>query len=81
MHGQKKTKLILIQCARCRKWQVVRMDPEVLERHANGMLVQDAFANRQGVPYLEASLRELWISGACGECWPLLCSPNRCDYQ
>lgn len=51
MHGQKKTKLILIQCARCRKWQAVRMDPEDLERHANGMFVQFAFTDRNGEPH------------------------------
>jgi hypothetical protein len=72
MHGQKKTKLILIQCARCRKWQVVRVDPEDLERHANGMFVQFAFTGRDGTPYLSPAGRELFISACCESCWHLL---------
>ena len=67
MHGQKKTKLILIQCACCRKWQAVRVDPDDLERHANGMFVQFAFTKRDGT-------MELFISACCGSCWDLLCA-------
>ncbi|MGD1082738.1 MAG: hypothetical protein ABR881_30865 [Candidatus Sulfotelmatobacter sp.] len=81
MHGQKKTKLILIQCARCRKWQAVRMDPEDLERHANGMFVQFAFTDRNGEPYLDASERELLTSSLCGPCWALFCPSDPLAYS
>ena len=74
MHGQKKTKLILIQCACCRKWQVVLVDPDDLERHANGMFVQFAFTKRDGTTYLTPAERELFISACCGSCWDLLCA-------
>jgi len=75
MNGQKKSKLILIQCARCRRWQVVRVDPDDLERHENGMCIQDA------CPYLSPDLRELFISQTCGDCWSRLCSSDPLAYS
>ena len=47
MHGKNKTKLVLIECACCHKWQVVRLDPEDFERHANGLFVQFAFTEQR----------------------------------
>ena len=80
MHGKNKTKLVLIECACCRKWQVVRLDPEDFERHANGIFVQFAFTNRHGEPYLDASERELLISSLCGRCWALFCPSDPLGY-
>jgi hypothetical protein len=53
----------------------LRVDAEDVARHDQGVYVQTAF------PYLPPELRELWISGVCGECWPLLCSSNPLDYD
>ena len=75
MYGQKKTKLILIQCACCRRWQVVRVDPDDLERHENGMYIQDA------CPYLPPDLRQLLISQTCGDCWSRLCADDPLAYS
>ena len=80
MYGENR-KLMTLRCVVCKRWVALRVDPEDIQRHAAGVLVQHAFADRDGVPYLDASLRELWISGVCGECWPLLCSPNRINYN
>lgn len=62
--------LELIQCVVCRKWYVVRVSSADLCRHHQGVFVQTAF------PYLEASLRELFISEVCPDCWSLL-SPDQ----
>jgi uncharacterized CHY-type Zn-finger protein len=78
LHGQKKTELILIQCACCRKWQVVRVDHDDVERHANGLFVQFAFVDRDGTPYLSPAEMELFISACCGACWDLLCADPDC---
>jgi hypothetical protein len=49
MFGEKRVKLITIQCACCGKRHVVRVDPEDLERHDKaGIYVQRAFADRDG---------------------------------
>jgi hypothetical protein len=69
--GQKgklhETQLILFRCAVCRKFVVVRVRKDGLERHANGVYVQHAF------PYLSAAERELFITQTCGDCWAILC--------
>jgi len=36
MFGEKKVRLVTIQSACCGKWQVVRVDPDDLERHVKG---------------------------------------------
>jgi hypothetical protein len=66
--------LLLVECACCHKWQVVRLDPDDLERHAEGTFVQFAFVDRKGTPYLSPAERELFISAWCGSCWELLCA-------
>ena len=77
MFGEKKTKLVLVECTYCHKIQVVRIDPDDGERHANGVFVQFAFVDRDGTPYLSPAERELFISACCGSCWDLLCAdPN-----
>ena len=81
MFGQKKTKLVLIECACCHMWQVVRLDPEDLERHHDGIFVQDAFLNRDGTIYLSAAERELLISGFCNACWSRFCSSDPLAYS
>ena len=58
--------LIVLRCCVCRRWVALRVDPDDLERHANGMYIQDA------CPYLPPELRELFISQTCGACWDLL---------
>lgn len=52
----------------------MRLDEEDLARHRAGVLVQFAFTDRAGAPYLNAGERELFISGVCNDCWPLLCA-------
>jgi hypothetical protein len=73
MHGQNKTKLILIRCHLCKRWVVVRVDPDDLQRHLDGVFVQFAFTDKSGRPYLTAAERELFITACCGSCWDLLC--------
>jgi hypothetical protein len=66
-------KPIAMQCIVCRVFVAMQIDPEDVRRHADGLFVQDAFADRAGVPYLNAGERELFVSGVCDGCWPLLC--------
>jgi hypothetical protein len=73
MYGTDRIRLVVIRCVCCEKWQVVRLDPDDLERHAAGALVQVAFARHDGTPYLTRSERELFISACCRSCWDLLC--------
>ena len=73
MFGEKRDTLVTKICSECKKAVVVRVDPDDLQRHADGMFVQHAFADRNGIPYLAPELRELWLSGVCGECWTKLC--------
>ena len=71
----KNLQLITKQCQLCHIWVAIRIDPEDIQRHMEGVLVQDAF------PYLSHADRELgWLSGICDECWHLLCSENLLDY-
>lgn len=65
--------LVTRQCCVCQQWIALRVDPDDLERHAAGLVAQFAFARRDGVPYLDASLRELFITEVCPDCWDLLC--------
>ena len=74
-------KLIAVQCIVCRTFIAMRLDEEDLARHNAGVLVQVAFTDRAGVPYLNAGERELFISGVCNECWPLLCPASPLEYN
>ena len=73
MHGTKLLTVIALRCVVCKKFVAMRVDPDDLRRHRNGMLVQDAFADSNGAPYLDAASREMLVSGVCGDCWILLC--------
>ena len=75
MYGERLDQLIPIQCACCQKWVAVRLDPDDLERHRTG-----GFVRRDGLPYLDASLRELFISRCCSDCWALLCPSSPLAY-
>jgi len=81
MHGTNLSVIALRRCAVCRKFVAVRLDPDDLDRHRSGVPVQDAFTNENGVPYMSAGDRELFISGVCSDCWSLLCAPNPLDYS
>lgn len=62
-----------LRCVVCGRWVAMRVDPEDVRRHLEDeMFVQDAFADRAGVPYLTPAEREMWVSGCCNECWTLL---------
>jgi hypothetical protein len=65
--------LVTKQCCVCHKWIALWVDPDDLERHSAGLFAQLAFARRDGLTYLDASLRELFITGVCPDCWDLLC--------
>jgi hypothetical protein len=73
MFGERLDKLVCIRCRICGRFTAIRLDPEDLDRHVNGVFVQYAFANRNGKPYLDAGERELLISRLCPEDWELLC--------
>jgi hypothetical protein len=75
MHGRNLSTVITLVCVVCRRHVAVRLDADDLERHRDGGLVQDAFADENGVPYLSAAERELFITATCGDCYALLC-PN-----
>lgn len=81
MYGENR-KLITRQCITCGTHVAMRVDPEDAERHVKqGVFVQDAFADRNGRPYLTATERELWISKVCDFCWHALCSSDRLAYS
>lgn len=79
MFGENR-KLITLCCPVCMQHVALRADPEDVERHKCGVFVQNAFADRNGVPYLNPSERELFLT-CCGACWSLLCSSNPLDYD
>ena len=68
MYGEKK-QFTALKCRYCLNEVGVFVDPEDIERHERGELVQRAFADRNGVPYLTAAERELFVSKMCGKCW------------
>lgn len=74
-------KLIAMRCCICKKWHVLRIDMEDLKRHNNGVLVQDAFADRRCRPYLSAAERELFLSECCESCFRLLCPSDKLAYN
>jgi hypothetical protein len=74
-------KPIARECATCHKQVTMRLDPDDARRHADGMFVQDAFADRAGKPYLTPAEAEMWISGVCGPCWDLLCPADPVAYS
>jgi Na+-translocating ferredoxin:NAD+ oxidoreductase RnfC subunit len=82
MYGENRDRLITIRCRVCGRWTAIRLDPDDFYRHVRDRVpVQDAFADRDGKPYLSASERELFISAVCGSCWPLLCPSNKLAYN
>jgi len=77
MHGRNRSELIVMRCCVCRRWVALRVDHDDLELFLSGVLVQDAFTNENGAPYLSPAERELFISACCGSCWDSLCpNPN-----
>lgn len=80
MYGENR-ELMTMTCAHCKKIVGMRVDPEDIERHAEGLFVQHAFVDREGTPYLTPAEREMWISGCCGECWDLLCPRDKLAYN
>ena len=81
MHGRNLSTLITLRCVVCGRHVAIRLDADDLERHRDGVFVQDAFTNENGVPYLSPAERELFITAVCGSCWPLLVSSNPLDYD
>lgn len=81
MRGTNLTQLLTPRCTVCGKVVAVRVDPEDSERWRGGVLIQDAFVDESGVPYLDAPTRELFISGTCGDCYALLCPANPQAYH
>lgn len=81
MHGNNRNQLLTPRCVVCGTVVALRVDPEDVERHRSGVLIQNAFADESGTPYLDAEQRELLISGTCGDCYALLCSSNPLAYS
>lgn len=80
MFGER-LQLITKQCCVCRKFVALRLDPEDLERHNEGVFVQHAFVNRLGAAYLTAAECELFVSGCCDSCWRMLCPSDPLAYN
>lgn len=80
MNGERR-ELITMACTTCKNQVVMRVDPDDVRRHMDGMFVQDAFSDRDGVPYLTPAEREMWISGCCDECWHALCPSDPLAYN
>jgi hypothetical protein len=80
MYGEKR-ELMTIQCATCNKLVAMEVDQEDVKRHTNGLFVQYAFADRAGKSYLTPAEAEMWLSGVCGTCWPLLCPADPKAYS
>jgi hypothetical protein len=75
-------KLTTIRCSVCRRWTALRVDPEDANRHKKKrVLVQHAFVDRDGQPYLTPAERELFLSGVCNECWCVLCPSDPMAYN
>lgn len=73
--------LITIQCCVCKKWVAMRVDPEDLASHEQGIFVQYTFVRRNGKPYLTAAERELFVSECCDNCYHLLCPSDPLAYS
>lgn len=56
-------KLYELKCNTCDETKQVEIYPDDLRRWKEGELIQEA------MPYLNASQRELLVSGLCGECF------------
>jgi hypothetical protein len=80
MYGDNR-ELITKGCIVCKKQVAMRVDSEDVQRFNEGMFVQHAFADRNGVPYLTPGERELWIEELCEECWYLLCPADPLAYN
>jgi hypothetical protein len=59
-------------CSECGEHITSMVDSEDVTRLREGMEGAQAFANRDGVPYLDRTQRELFISGICAKCWAKL---------
>jgi L-lysine 2,3-aminomutase len=55
-----------VYCRYCDYKEMLEIDPADLEKWRTGILIQNA------LPYLNASQRELLISGTCNKCWKRL---------
>ena len=75
MQGRNLSTVITLRCVVWGRHVALRLDADDLERHRAGVLVQDAFADENGVPYLSAAERELFITATCGDCYALF-SPD-----
>jgi hypothetical protein len=81
MYGDNR-ELITKTCVVCKKQIVMRVDPEDVQRFNEGMFVQHAFADRNGVPYLTPEERQLWLDEAvCKGCWNHLCPADPLAYN
>lgn len=81
MQGKNRNQLLTPRCGHCGKVVALRVDPEDVERWHSGVLIQNAFADEAGTPYLSAASRELLISGTCGDCYANLCPSNPLAYH
>jgi ribosomal protein S27AE len=82
MYGEKREELLTKVCPTCGKAVILRVDKEDLERHLSDcVFVQIAFADRNGVPYLDSAEREMMISGLCDDCWSILAPSNPMVYN
>lgn len=59
-----------VRCIVCDDTFDIMVDPNDLNRWAEGELIQDA------LDYLTADERELLLSGTCGSCWDTLFPDN-----
>lgn len=80
MFGQQ-CELIVRRCCVCNRWIALRVDLDDLNRMKHGVLVQDAFVDRKGRPYLSPGSRELFISECCSDCYSLLCPSDPLEYN
>lgn len=82
MFGEKRETAVLLRCVACSKWIALCVDVDDMNRFVNrGILVQVAFADRTGKPYLTPAERELFLSGICGACWNLLMPSDGLAYN
>ena len=75
LHGNNRNQLIVLRCRVCGKWVALRVDPDDLAAHNNGVFIQNA------MPYLAPELRELLISSTCPDCWAVLCPSDPLAYS
>ena len=66
LHGTN-LELIVLPCRVCHKSVAIRVDPDDVRAHIEGLYIQDA------CPYLAPEFRELFITATCPDCWRVLC--------